>query len=357
MIELIAKLFFVTKSSLGDSETCAFVGVAKENQNMNHLKSAILTTLLALATFTKADAQTLIATTDQNLLPLYLTDGTTAANRSGVAALLTLNGLSANTTYNYMTGAQTNAATNPTTGTLPGNAVYVTSSGNVTSYSSGKSLTTSPNFGTFTTDANGAYKGWFGLVTTSGGSGTIFAAAKNPYLYLQMSNTTVSGTAGLLNLRTTDSFTSIGNPGTAGTATFFYGAATLGGSTVGDKKFFALWDNVAGSGRPLAASWSELDGLSIGTSTDGILTSSGSFGTYIPTTSTVKRVEFFNADGSSLGFLTNDSGFTGTTGTATSVASTLNVGTVALVPEPSSASLLLLGGFGLIALRRLSRKS
>ena len=324
---------------------------------MNQPKSSILTAALALVTLTSVNAQTLIATADQNLLPLYLTDGTTSANRSAVAALLTLNNLSANTTYNYMTGAQTNAATNPTTGTLPGNVVYFTSNGVVNNYSSGKSLTTSPNFGTFTTDANGAYKGWFGLVTTSGGSGTIFAAAKTPYLYLQMSNTTVSGTAGLLNLRTTDSFTSLGNPATAGTATFFYGAATLGGSTVGDKKFFALWDNVAGSGRPLAASWSELDGLSIGTSTDGLLTSSGSFGTYIPTASTAKRVEFFNADGSSLGFLTNDSGFTGTTGTATSVASTLNVGTVALVPEPSSAALLGFGTLALLGLRRLNRKS
>ena len=324
---------------------------------MNHLKSSLLTAALALVTLTSANAQTLIATADQNLLPLYLTDGTTSANRSAVAALLTLNGLNANTTYNYMTGAQTNAATNPTSGTLPGNAVYITSGGVVNNYSTGKSLTTSPNFGTFTTDANGTYKGWFGLVTTSGGSGTIFAANKNPYLYLQMSNTTVSGTAGLLNFRTTDSFTSLGNPGTAGTATFFYGAATSGGSSVGDKKFFALWDNVTGSGRPLAASWSELDSLSIGTSTDGLLTSSGSFGTYVPTTSTVKRIEFFNVDGTSLGFSTSETGFTGTSGTATSLSSTYNVGSISLVPEPSSAVLLGFGTLALLGIRRLSQKS
>ena len=324
---------------------------------MNHLKSSILTAALALVSLTSANAQTLIAATDQNLLPLYLTDGTTSANRSAVAALLTLSGLTANTTYNYMTGSQTNASTNPTTGTLPGNAVYITSSGNVNNYSTSKSLTAAGGFGSFTTDANGAYKGWFGLVTTGGGSGTIFAANKNPYLYLQMSNTTVSGTAGLLNLRTTDSFTSLGNPGTAGTATFFYGAATLSGSSVGDKKFFALWDNVNGSGRPLAASWSELDLLTIGSSTEAILTSSGSFGTYVPTTSTVKRIEFFNVDGTSLGFSTSETGFTGTPGTATSVSSTYNIGSVSLVPEPSSATLLGLGFLALIGLRRLNRKS
>lgn len=221
---------------------------------MNFLKPSILTAAFAFATFAPANAQTLIATADQNLLPLYLTDGSTSANRSSVAALLTLNGLSANTTYRYLTGAQTNASTNPTSGTLPGNAVVIDAGGNVSSYASSKSFSTAGQYGVFTTDANGAYKGWFGLVTTSGGSGTIFAANKTPYLYLQMSNTTVSGTAGLLNLRTTDSFTSLGNPGTAGTATFFYGAATLNGSSVGDKRFFALWDNVGGSGRPLAAS-------------------------------------------------------------------------------------------------------
>ena len=324
---------------------------------MNQLKSSILTVALILMPILSSQAQTLIATADENLLPLYLTDGSTSANRSAVAALLTLNGLSANTTYNYMTGAQTNASTNPTTGTLPGNAVYVTSSGNINNYTTSKSLTTAGQYGSFTTDANGTYKGWFGLVTTSGGSGTIFAANKTPYLYLQMSNTTVSGTAGLLNLRTTDSFTSLGNPGTAGTATFFYGAATLNGSSVGDKRFFALWDNVGGSGRPLAASWSELDTLAIGTSTDGLLTTSGSFGTYVPTTSTIKRIEFFNADGTSLGFSTSDTGFTGTAGTATSVSSTFNIGSVSLVPEPSSATLLGLGFLALLGIRRINRKS
>jgi len=324
---------------------------------MNRFKSSIHTAAIGLVTLASANAQTLIATSDQNLLPLFVTDGSTSANRSAVAALLTLNGLSANTTYNYMTGSQTNASTNPTSGTLPGNAVYVTSSGNVNNYTTSKSLTVSGGFGTFTTDANGSYKGWFGLVTTAGGSGTIFAANKTPYLYLQMSNTTVSGTSGLLNFRATDPFSSLGNPGTAGTATFFYGAATLAGSSVGDKKFFALWDNEAGSGRPLAASWSELDGLAVGTSSDGLLTSSGSFGTYVPTTSTVKRIEFFNADGTSLGFSTSDTGFTGTAGTAASMASTLNAGTISLVPEPSSATLLGLGFLALLGIRRLSRKS
>jgi len=328
---------------------------------MNQLKSSILTVALILMPILSSQAQTLIATADENLLPLYLTDGTTSTNRSAVAALLTLNGLSANTTYNYMTGAQTNASTNPTTGTLPGNAVYVTSSGNINNYTTSKSLTTAGQYGSFTTDANGAYKGWFGLVSTSGGSGTIFAANKTPYLYLQMSNTTVSGTAGLLNLRTTDPLTSLGNPGTAGTATFLYGTAIDpdGVTSVGDKKFFALWDNVAGSGRPLAASWSELDALAIGTSTDGLLTTSGSFGTYIPTTSTIKRIEFFNANGTSLGYSANDSGFTGLTGTATSVAGTLNIGNVTLttVPEPSSAGLLGLGLLTLLGIRGISRKS
>ena len=292
---------------------------------MNHLKSFILAAALALVTLTSANAQTLIATAEQNLLPLYLTDGSTSANRSAVAALLTLNGLNANTTYNYMTGAQTNAATNPTSGTLPGNAVYITSGGVVNNYSTGKSLTTSPNFGTFTTDATGTYKGWFGLVTTSGGSGTIFAANKNPYLYLQMSNTTVSGTAGLLNFRTTDSFTSLGNPGTAGVANFIYGNALLNGSSLAAKTFFAVWDNETGSGRPLSASWTENDSLAVGASTDGLLTTGG-FGAYVPTSSSIKRIEFFNVDGSSLGYATYPLGLTGTSGSATSIANTVNLG-------------------------------
>ena len=324
---------------------------------MNHLKSSLLAAALALVTLTSVNAQTIISAGNQNLLPQYLTDGTTSANRSAVAALLTLEGLTASTTYRYMTGAQTNGSTNPLSGTLAGNAVYITSSGGINTYASSKSLTTANGYGSFTTDANGTYKGWFGLVTTAGGSGTIFAQGKTPYLYLQTTNTASTGTAGLLNLRTTDSFTSLGNPSSANTATFFYGSALLAGTSVGSSKFFALWDNVSGTGRPLAASWSELDGLSIGSSIDGILTTSGSFGTYIPTSSTVKRIEFFNTDGSSLGFLTSDLGFTGTSGTATSVASTLDIGNITLVPEPSSAALLGFGTLALLGLRRLNRIS
>lgn len=316
-----------------------------------------LLTIIALAAAVPhaTRAQTILSTNSQILLPQYIADGTTSTNRSALASRLGLTGLSPSTTYRYIVGAQTNASTNPLSGSLPGNMVII-SNGDVLSYTTSKSFGTAGQYGELTTDASGSFTGWFGLVPTAGGSGTIFASGKTPYLYLQMSNTSLSGTSALLNIRALDAFTSLGNPTNAGTATLFYGSASLNASSVGNEKFFALWDNTAGTGRPLAASWTEFDSLTIGTGVDALAgTNTGTFSTYVPANAAVRRIEFFNGDGTSLGFATNDLGFTGTATSGTGIASALNIGEVALVPEPSTCALLALASLGVAAYRLRSR--
>jgi hypothetical protein len=322
------------------------------------MKKILTTVALAGAIITGAQAQTVLTSSEQILLPQFIVDGSTSGNRSPLVSRLGLTGLSASTTYRYFVSSTTNAATNPLSGTLPGNMVII-NNGDVATYTTSKGFNTAGQYGAFTTDASGNFTGWFSLVPTAGGGGTVFAGSKTPYLYLQMSNTSLSGTSALLNIRALDAFTSLGNPGTAGTATFFYGSALLNGLSVGNEKFFALWDNTAGTGRPLAASWTEFDNLVIGTGADALAgTNTGTFSTYVPTNSAVRRIEFFDGDGTSLGFATSDLGFTGTATNGTSISSGLNVGEIALVPEPSTYALLALSGAGLAAyrLRRRARR-
>ncbi|MBJ7325835.1 MAG: PEP-CTERM sorting domain-containing protein [Chthoniobacterales bacterium] len=315
------------------------------------MKNIITTLALTCAIISAAQAQTILSNSGQILLPQYIVDGATSGNRSPLASRLGLTGLSVSTTYRYFVGAQTNAATNPLSGTLPGNMVVI-SNGDVATYATSKGFSTAGQYGEFTTDASGSFTGWFGLVPTGGGGGTIFASGKTPYLYLQMSNTSLSGTSALLNIRALDAFTSLGNPTNAGTATLFYGSARLNGLSVGNEKFFALWDNTAGTGRPLAASWTEFDNLVIGTGVDSLAgTNTGTFSTYVPTNSSVKRIEFFDGDGISLGFSTSDLGFSGSATSGTGISSGLNIGEVALVPEPSTYALLALALLGAVAYR------
>jgi hypothetical protein len=322
------------------------------------MKKLLSIVVLAGAIITGAQAQTILSSNNQLLLPQFIVDGSTSGNRSPLVSYLGLTGLSASSTYRYFVGSTTNAATNPLSGTLPGNMVII-NNGDVASYTTSKSFNNAGQYGEFTTDATGNYTGWFGLVPTAGGGGTVFAAGKTPYLYLQMSNTSLSGSSALLNIRALDAFTSLGNPSTAGTATLFYGSALFDGLSIGNERFFALWDNVAGTGRPLAASWTEFDNLVIGTGVDTLVgTNTGTFSTYIPTNAVVQRIEFFDGSGISLGFATNDLGFTGTATSGTGIANGLNIGEVALVPEPSTYALLALSGAGLAAyrLRRRARR-
>jgi len=331
----------------------------RNHQNASPIMKKLLSiVVLAGAIITGAQAQTILSSNNQLLLPQFIVDGSTSGNRSPLVSYLGLTGLSASSTYRYFVGSTTNAATNPLSGTIPGNMVII-NNGDVASYTTSKSFNNAGQYGEFTTDATGNYTGWFGLVPTSGGGGTVFAAGKTPYLYLQMSNTSLSGSSALLNIRALDAFTSLGNPGTAGTATLFYGSALFDGLSIGNERFFALWDNVAGTGRPLAASWTEFDNLVIGTGVDTLVgTNTGTFSTYIPTNAVVQRIEFFDGSGISLGFATNDLGFTGTATSGTGIANGLNIGEVALVPEPSTYALLALSGAGLAAyrLRRRTRR-
>jgi len=159
--------------------------------------------------------------------------------------------------------------------------------------------------GTFTTDANGSYTGWF----MGEPSGNDRFAPGNKLYYRIMLNDGMGGSSVAMRLTTANSFKVInfGTSDDVNQGTFLYGV-----SRSPAKNFVFVYDNVEGTGRPIAGSIIEDDGLNLSTITS-ILGSyrtnvdnvDGAWGVIIPNSvgakgfSGIKRIESRNlSDGS-----------------------------------------------------------
>ncbi|MGB3939840.1 MAG: FlgD immunoglobulin-like domain containing protein, partial [Candidatus Cloacimonas acidaminovorans] len=159
--------------------------------------------------------------------------------------------------------------------------------------------------GTFTTDANGSYTGWF----MGEPSGNDRFAPGNKLYYRIMLNDGMGGSSVAMRLTTANSFKVInfGTSDDVNQGTFLYGK-----SMSPSKNFVFVYDNVEGTGRPIAGSIIEDDGLDLSTIT-AILGSyrtnvdnvDGAWGVIIPNSvgakgfSGIKRIESRNlSDGS-----------------------------------------------------------
>ncbi|HPS61309.1 MAG TPA: FlgD immunoglobulin-like domain containing protein [Candidatus Cloacimonas sp.] len=166
-------------------------------------------------------------------------------------------------------------------------------------------MSTAGTYSEFTTDTNGSYTGWF-MGEPSGNAK--FTPGNNLY-YRIMLNNGAGGTSVVTRLTTANSFKVI-NFGTStdvNQGTFLYGV-----SQSPAKNFLFVYDNVEGTGRPIAGSIIENDGLDLSditqilgsykTNVDNV---SGAWGVIIPNSvgtkgfSGIKRVESRNlSDGS-----------------------------------------------------------
>ncbi|MBK8497664.1 MAG: T9SS type A sorting domain-containing protein [Flavobacteriales bacterium] len=237
-----------------------------------------------------------VPTLTEVILPQYAINGNTTANRLPYVCRLTLGDLIPNTTYRYFTGA----STNPSLGlaTPAGNFFVINNSpdaaGYITGQSSAKSMggslmsgdefTTNNRYGELTTDGNGEYTGWFCIVPTGN---AVFADGSDVYFYVDLNNG-FGGTSVTTAVRSTSTITMI-----APTTT---GRAVRGSSSATAENMVLLYNNTAGTGRPLWGSWAEDDGITTNYTTwytpnvDG---QSGRWGAYIPTAlaTGVRRIE------------------------------------------------------------------
>ncbi|MFN0031612.1 MAG: T9SS type A sorting domain-containing protein, partial [Flavobacteriales bacterium] len=225
----------------------------------------------------------------ENHLPQYMQGTTVASNSTRVpyAARLTLSGLQASTTYRYtnqMVEAADGAAVNGA-----GNPIYANGAGFVRTTSA--SLSTLGGYGEFTTDAAGQFSGWF--ITEPTGNAR-FTPGNNVYMRVAINNG-AGGTFVALRLTTTNTISVI-NFG----ATATDGTGLRGSSSAVAKNFVLLYDNTAGTGRPIAGSFVESDGSAntagnsyvafYGTSVEA---QAGAYGTIIPNNlpNGIRRIE------------------------------------------------------------------
>ncbi len=249
----------------------------------------------SLATVTSATITAVLQPTLTDVLvPQYIqgiASGSSNTKRLPYAYRVTLGSLIPNATYRYYN--QCAIATDAANVAGAGNCIIASPSGSFLR-TSGPSLGSAGNYGSFTADASGNYTGWF-LCEPTGNAR--FATAATPVFMRVVLNDGNGGTSAKTYLTTTSSALVLPF-GTTGTDT---GTGIYGNSAATDKNFVVLYDNVAGTGRPLAATFVESDGVTenaaaasyvafYGTSVDGI---SGAWGSLIPNNNAngVRRIE------------------------------------------------------------------
>ena len=203
----------------------------------------------------------------------------TNTKRLPFACRVTLSNLIPGATYRYYD--QGVISTDSATSTGAGNCIFVSATGGFERTSS-PGLSTAGTYGTFTTDANGSYTGWFVLEPTGNAR---FATAGAPVFVRIILNDGNNGTSAKTYLTTTAAATVLAfNTTGANTGTGIWGSSAATG-----KNFVLLYDNVAGTGQPLAATFVEDDGAAEDTAAsyvlfynDAVDGVSGAWGTIIP---------------------------------------------------------------------------
>jgi len=267
-----------------------------------------------------ATAQTVIPVTDELVLPRFASNGTTVSQRVQFAARLRLTGLLPNATYRYHTGASTNPAIT-TGGAAPGNTFAINNTsnafGHIVGYATSKAFTgqllngdsvrTTNSYCEFTTNASGEYTGWFAIATTGN---VVFNPNSNCFLYIYL-NDGNNGTAVASRYRTSSTFKMLRYGTTVTDSTC---SAIRGNSLAAPETFILLYDNEAGTGRPLYATWTENDGISLSLHNvwyyPNVDSVDGAWGAIIPNENAngVRRIEQRDINGNILNFATDADG-------------------------------------------------
>jgi len=185
------------------------------------------------------------------VLPKYI-EGTNPSNLNRVpfAYRARLTGLLSNSTYRFYN--QVVISTDAVTASGSGNCIFASATGNFVR-TSGPSLATAGNYGTFTTDGTGAYEGWF--ITEPTGNKRFVPGY---YIFMRITlNDGAGGTTASLQLTTTDSVRVVKLDPAASDST---GTGLRCTSSATPKNFVFAYDDTAGTGRPVSGSFVESDG-------------------------------------------------------------------------------------------------
>lgn len=222
------------------------------------------------------------------IIPQYMMGNNPGNHRLPFAFRATFSNLIPDATYKYTNQAVIDTDGPTTAGA--GNAIYVTETGDFIR-STGTSFTNPDQHYEFTTDATGTYTGWF--VTEPTGNAR-FTPGNEVFMRIRL-NDGDGGTSPVhyLTIEEAVIVLALGND-----IDPLQGSGVYGKHFSTGKNFAILYDNVAGSGRALSASFIEDDGSTGGTAyptfyqdmVDGL---EGSWGSLIPNqlTNGLRRVE------------------------------------------------------------------
>jgi hypothetical protein len=208
------------------------------------------------------------------IVPQYM-EAANSTTRLPAVFRVTLSGLTPNATYLYY--QQAVISTDLPTVSGAGNPLFMDDSYNFYSTSAGFT-TPGTSCSRFTADAAGSYTGWMGLV----GTGNARFNAGNVVFLRVMLNDGAGGTSVASRLTATNGVTCIA-----------FGAAATNGTGVYDLSGFTarnvvlLYDNTAGTGRPLATGIVQNEGATVASAVPYYVTvdgTTGAWGTIIPNT-------------------------------------------------------------------------
>ncbi len=327
-------------------------------------------TLLAVTALAlKLNAQTIT----EVFLPQYLANGNTTGYRAPTAARLTISGLLPNATYRYYVSGDTNIPVGTGAGNYFGINNTANSAGYIQGYTTQKGLggtllandqvASANRYSEFTTDASGSYTGWFALVPTSNAR---FTVGNNVRLGVILNNG-AGGTTVAHTLYATSTLLSLGQ----GTATGVNEATFLVGDSLGTapgETIVLLYDNIAGTGRPVWGTWTESDGIDATAFTLwNTHVTAGRWGAYVPNdlATGICRVEYWDIGSNTLlGYQVSPNGIWQTINEAPFLLAngdtTFNggvanpIGIVVPVPEPTAFALLGFVGLLWFVRRRMS---
>lgn len=214
-------------------------------------KNAILFALTLLALNTTAQI-----TVNNAIVPQYAQGNSTTNNgRTAIWNWISLSGLTPNATYRYYTTMDT-ANASPTSNGV-GNTYFVNAASGTVRRTANTSMTSYGNYDSLTADSSGVYSGWFGCEPTGNGR---FTPGNTIYPKIIMNNGN-GGTSVANRVFLTSYPIAVINYGTTSTGT--EGSALYDSLDAAPKNFILLYDNTAGTGRPISIAIVENDGLGL----------------------------------------------------------------------------------------------
>ncbi|MBW6491396.1 MAG: T9SS type A sorting domain-containing protein [Lentimicrobium sp.] len=231
------------------------------------------------------------ATISSVILPRFI-EGATPSNQNRVpfAFHATLSDLLPSSTYKYYNKAVASSDGPDYNGA--GNCIFVNPSTGTFTRTTSTSMTTPGQYGEFTSDAAGSYAGWF--ITEPTGNAR-FKPGNEIFMRIML-NDGAGGSTEATRLTTSESVKVLGFYTNSADTT---GTAIRGISNFAQKNFALLYDNTAGTDRPLYATQVEACGIEFIAGTyaefyaSTVAGSEGSWGGIVPNNNAngVKRVE------------------------------------------------------------------